>query len=63
MSKVWVSFFDITGSRTVGPSGPNPIPYTEIKAYLELSGTTLSPMEVGALKRLDSTYLKVAYRD
>lgn len=45
----------------MGPNGPNPLSYTEIKAYLELSDTTLSPMEVGALKRLDSTYLKVAY--
>ena len=63
MVKVWSAFFDLTGSRSIGPSGPNAIPYTEIKAYIELSGAKMSPLEIAALKRLDSTYLRVAYND
>jgi hypothetical protein len=40
-------------------SGPNPISYTEIKAWKELTETPLLAWEVEAIKRVDVVYLGV----
>jgi hypothetical protein len=63
LERVWFAFFDLNSTRGVGPSGPNPITYSEIKDYIELTGKALRPHEVEAVKRLDRIYLKVAHSD
>lgn len=41
-------------------SGVNPISFSEIKAWKELTETRVTPREVDILLRLDRTYLKVS---
>lgn len=57
---IWSAFCDLNAARSMGFSAPNPITYTELKAYMELTGTPLSPVDVDAIKRLDVAYLGVA---
>lgn len=60
MAHIWSAFLDMNSGRQQGFSGPQGLPFTEIKAWCELTNTDLSPFEVDALKRLDQTYLKVS---
>jgi len=60
LSQVWSAFLDLNPSRPQGFSGPLGLPYTEIKSYMELTDTPMTPLEVSVLKKLDQTYLKVA---
>ena len=39
--------------------GPNPITYTEIKAWAALTGRKPNPQHVALLKRLDTLFLEV----
>tara|TARA_R110002020_G_scaffold118687_1_gene271135 strand:+ start:742 stop:885 length:144 start_codon:yes stop_codon:yes gene_type:complete len=43
----------------MGFSGPNPITYSEIKAWKELTHTPLYPWEIEAVKLLDVQYVRV----
>jgi hypothetical protein len=61
MERVWFAFFDLNSTRSIGPSGPNSITYSVMKNYMELTGVSLKPHEIRAVKRLDQTYLKVVY--
>lgn len=58
LNLVWSFFIQLSQSRTAGFSGPNPITYTEIQAWANLTQTRLNPYDVGIIKRLDSIYLK-----
>ena len=57
---LWFAFCDLNGARTAGFSGPNPITYTELKAWKELTDTQLKPWEIEGIKKLDGVYLRVA---
>jgi len=50
----------LSNSRTQGFSGPNPITYEQIKAWKELTETPVEPREVGAIKSVDTVYMRVA---
>ena len=54
---VWSAFIDLSQCRSVGFSSPNPISYSEIRAYMETTMTPLSPIEVQAVRELDTAYL------
>jgi len=41
-------------------NGPMPLGYEQIKAWKELTETSISPWEIGAIKKLDLEYLRVA---
>jgi|TARA_R110000787_G_scaffold26630_1_gene74410 hypothetical protein len=41
-------------------NGPLPIDYGQIKAWKELTETSISPWEIEAIKRLDLEYMRVA---
>jgi len=56
---VWAAFCSLNNARSAGFSGPNPITYTEIKAWKELTGTPMLPWEIEGIKRLDQVYLRV----
>jgi hypothetical protein len=58
MMYIWSVFIDLNSARTAGFSGPNPITYTEIKAWKELTETPLSAWDTQALKRLDQVFIR-----
>jgi hypothetical protein len=60
VSHIWSAFVSLSSARSQGFSGPLPISYTEMKAWMELTQTYLQPFEVDAVKKLDSTYLRIA---
>lgn len=55
---VWSAFVALNSGRSMGFSGPNPISYSEIKAWLELTNTHLSPRDIEAIKLLDTCYVR-----
>jgi len=58
ISYIWSAFCSLSGTRSAGFSGPNPLSYTEIKAWMELTQTYLNPEEVKAVVKLDNMYLR-----
>lgn len=58
---IWSAFIDLNSARTAGFSGPNPLTYTEIKAWKELTDTPLSPWDIQVIKRLDQAYIKATH--
>jgi len=50
----------LNASRGAGFSGPNPISYSEIKAWVDLTDQDLSAKDVEVIKMLDGVYMKVA---
>ena len=59
MQSVWDSFLALNDSRTIGQASANPITYGEIKDFVDLTNTVLSPRDVVVIKELDKIYLKV----
>jgi len=57
---IWSAFICLNSARTAGFSGPNPITYTELHHWKELTETPLSAWDIQALKRLDQVYLRAA---
>jgi hypothetical protein len=45
----------------MGMSGPLPTTYTEIKAYAELMGQELTPIEVATLVSMDRAFIEESY--
>ena len=42
-------------------NGPLPIDYVQIKAWKELTETSISPWEIEAITKLDTAYMRVAH--
>jgi hypothetical protein len=59
MVHIWNHFIDLSTGRTSSMSGPNPISFTEIKSWSELTDTPINSRDIQAIKRLDSIYLRV----
>mgnify|MGYP001285529195 CR=1 FL=1 len=59
MSHVWSAFVALSNSRTMGFSGPNPITYNEIKAWKELTDTSVSSRDIEAIKLVDVVYMGI----
>lgn len=51
---LWTTFVDIKNACA------GPIPYTEIEAYIRLTGDTLTPAEVAVIRQLDVLHTKEA---
>lgn len=60
LSHIWSAFLRLNRSRRGGFSGPEPISYTEIKAYTDLTNRDLEPWEVDTIIELDQIYLRVS---
>lgn len=58
LGHVWLAFLELSPSRGYSEFGMMPLTYTEIKSYLEVTGTILDPREVSVLKSLDLAYLE-----
>ena len=61
VSYIWSAFLALSSARTSGFSGPNPLTYTEIQAWLNLTNRHLSSRDVEAIKRLDVVYLGIQH--
>ncbi len=57
---VWSAFCSLNSARTSGFSGPDPITYTELYHWKELTETPLSAWDIQVIKRLDQVYLRTA---
>lgn len=55
---IWSAFASLNSGRSMGTSGPNPISFCEIKAWLELTNNPLSPRDIEAVKLLDDCYIR-----
>jgi hypothetical protein len=58
LAHIWSAFHVLNSARTVGFSGPNPITYGDIKAWMELTETPLTAFEVEAIRKLDKVYMR-----
>lgn len=61
VSYIWSAFLALNSARTVGFSGPNPLTYTEIQAWLTLTNQHLSSRDIEAIKKLDIVYLGIQH--
>ena len=57
MERVWGWFIELNGARTSNGFGANPITYSEISAWRELTGAETTPGDIDAIKQLDRVYL------
>lgn len=57
LEHVWAWFWELSQARTQSANGPNPISYSEIKNWSELTRTEIRPIEIEVIRRLDSTYM------
>lgn len=57
MELVWSYFSQLHNARTSNGFGANPISYSEISAWNELTDSGITPFEVKIIKRLDIAYL------
>jgi len=55
---VWRWFLELHSARTGNGYGPNPITFSEIRAWMELKGVVLRGFEVDAIRALDGAYLE-----
>ena len=58
LEQVWRWYCELGSARTSNGFGLNPLSYTEIKAYADLTGVRMTPWEITLLKRLDTVTLK-----
>lgn len=56
-SSYWADFQELNSRRQYCEIGPLPFAYSEIKAWAELSGVTLSNFHLDVLCRLDKTWM------
>ena len=56
---VWRAFQDLHAARTSSGFAPNPIIYSEIRAWSSLMRWPLAPWEVEALCAVDQVYLRL----
>lgn len=58
---LWNIFTKLSATRTYHMSGPNPISYTEIAAFCNLTGQPLQPNHVEIIRALDDAWLEYSY--
>jgi hypothetical protein len=54
---VWEWFTELSNARGAGAFSLNPISFQDMESWARLSGTHLTPSEVGLLRRLDEVFL------
>jgi hypothetical protein len=60
---LWNAFIALSRSRTYGPTGPNPIGFSEIEAWSRLMRVPLEPHHVQIILEMDRVWMKHAHRD
>jgi hypothetical protein len=56
------AFQDLSAARGSNGFGINPISYSEIEAYKELTGARLTYWDVRMIRRIDSIFLAASYK-
>jgi hypothetical protein len=54
----WESFLELHSARGSGESGPAPLSFSEIKAWVDLTCKVLSTRELSCIRTLDRLYLR-----
>jgi hypothetical protein len=54
----WQAWSEINNARSNNGYGPNPISFSEIKAYVDLTGTPLLPYEIKGIRVVDTAFMK-----
>jgi hypothetical protein len=60
LAYLWVWFCELDAARGGNGFGLNPIGYSEIKAWAELTRVQPEPWEIEALRRFDAVRIRVA---
>lgn len=60
---LWQWFCELSNGRQSGGFGPEPLSYSEIKAWAELTGNIPEAWEVETIKELDRVFLKEISKD
>lgn len=50
-------FLSLHAGRGAGANGPNPLSYSEIKAWCDLCHEDMTPWELDVVKRLDAAWM------
>lgn len=56
---LWEMFLHLHSGRSYSMGGPNPLSWSDIKAYDDLFGLSLKEWEVRAIKALDVLWLRI----
>jgi len=60
VAHVWAAFLDLHKGRSYGMSGGNPLTWSDIAAWCNLTGIVLSSWEVDTIKALDMAWVASA---
>lgn len=63
LAHLFAWFLELHAGRQGGGFGPNPLSYEGIEAWSRLSGNTIRPIELMAIKELDAAWIEVAMED
>lgn len=55
---LWRAFCDLSEARSWHMNGPNPISWSDIAAWRELTGWPLEPRHVRVIRRLDQAWME-----
>ncbi|TDK38611.1 hypothetical protein E2F50_00145 [Rhizobium deserti] len=58
---LWTWFSDLHAARRYGMNGPDPLAFSDIRAYFELYRIPAEPHHVSILRAMDGTYLEHAF--
>lgn len=56
---VWDAWLDLHDARQPGMSGPGPLTFSEIDAYIRLTGNRLRSWQVEAIRSMDRVFRSV----
>tara|TARA_Y100000815_G_scaffold269470_2_gene292263 strand:+ start:359 stop:688 length:330 start_codon:yes stop_codon:yes gene_type:complete len=57
---IWNAFAELSSSRSMGPTGPNPITPSDVLAWSQLMRVPLEPHHARALLAMDQVFLRSA---
>lgn len=60
---MWLWFLELDAARSGSGFGANPITFTELRAWIELSAVAVKPWELRSLRALDRERLIYLNRD
>jgi len=60
---IWSAFIALHSGRSSSANGPNPLSWSDMKAWCDLTSTDLNEGEIRAIKALDLLWLQVMGED
>ena len=55
---MWNWFWSLSNARGSSEFGASPLSYTEIRAWIEVTGLTVHPWEIDAIRAMDGAYMQ-----